>query len=184
MDERISFENQNGTVMLNRELKWLCNNLEEVANVLKRLGAIPQTMVNQTDYIFQLPSAQFGGNTRRIKFRIVDEKAFGVYLYDRSHNGTEAQFEFIHASDLSLVRALKWSEFPYVMVSKTRTRWILGEILFHLDRVENLGDVVEIESLNGAIVPEEVTLAISPYLFKKLEGSNEDYIEPGDRSGE
>jgi adenylate cyclase class IV len=177
MDERTLFERQNGTVKLNRELKGLCGNLEEVAEVLKRIGALPQSMeVNQTDYVFRLPSLLSGRDTRRIKFRLVNGEPFGVYLYDRFLEGTKATFEYIRPSDLTLVQALQSSDVPYVLISKTRTRWILGDILIHLDRVQGLGDVVEVETLGEDSIPNEVIEVITPYLFKKLEGSNEDYM--------
>jgi len=41
------------------------------------------------------------------------------------------------------------------VVSKTRTRWILGNILIHLDRVQGLGDVVEVEALGEGGIPVE-----------------------------
>lgn len=117
MVERTSFEMQNGPVKLNRELKGLCCKLEEVADVLRRLGALPQsTGVNQTDYIFRLPSLLSGKDTRRIKFRLVKGEPFGVYLYDRFLEGTEATFEYIRPSDLTLVHALQRSEVPYVII--------------------------------------------------------------------
>jgi adenylate cyclase class IV len=178
MDERNSFEKQNGTVKLNRELKGLCNKLEEVAEVLKSIGALPQLMeVNQTDYIFRLPSPLSGRDTRRIKFRLMNGEPFGVYLYDRFFEGTKATFEYIRPSDLTLVQALQSSEVPYVLISKTRTRWILGDILIHLDRVQGLGDIVEVETLSEGSIPNVVIEVIAPYLFKKLEGSNEDYMQ-------
>jgi adenylate cyclase class IV len=185
MDERTLFERQNGTVKLNRELKGLCGNLEEVAEVLKRIGALPQSMeVNQTDYVFRLPSLLSGRDTRRIKFRLVNGEPFGVYLYDRFLEGTKATFEYIRPSDLTLVQALQSSDVPYVLISKTRTRWILGDILIHLDRVQGLGDVVEVETLSEDSIPNEVIEVITPYLFKKLEGSNEDYMQLNDQRRE
>ena len=161
----------------NRELKALCVSLEKVADILKRMGAVPQSAaVHQTDYIFRLPSPLSGRDTRRIKFRIVNGEPFGVYLYDRFPEGTKVSFEFIRPSDLTLVQALQISGVPYVLVSKTRTRWMLGDILIHLDRVQDLGEVVEVETLSENGIPNEVIDAITPYVINKLEGSNEDYL--------
>ncbi|WP_146259667.1 hypothetical protein [Paenibacillus dendritiformis] len=54
-------------------------------------------------------------------------------------------------------------------------------LLIHLDRVQDLGDVVEVETLSEDSIPNEVIEVIAPYLFKKLEGSNEDYMQLNDR---
>jgi adenylate cyclase class IV len=179
MDGRTSFEKQHGTVSLKRAFKGLCSNLEEVASQLKRMGACLQMAeVEQTDYIFQLPSRLSGRNTRRIKFRLVDGKPFGVYLYDRFHEDSEVTFEFLRPSDLTLVSALQSSEVPYVRVSKTRSRWNLEDTIIHLDQVQGLGDVVEIETVNGNNIPDQLKDAVIPYLIKHLDGSNEDYFQP------
>ena len=184
MDGRISYEKHNGNVKLKRVLKGLCSNLEEVAEVLQSMGAVPQSKeVHQSDYVFRLPSSLSGRDTRRIKFRIVNGEPFGVYLYDRFPEGMEASFEFIRPSDLSLVQALQSSGVPYVLVSKTRTRWLLGDMLIHLDRVQDLGDVVEVEKASANDIPCEVVDAITPYIIKQLEGSNEDYMQPAVMGG-
>jgi len=53
---------------------------------------------------------------------------------------------------------------------------MLGDILIHLDRVQDLGEVVEVETLSENGIPNEVIDAITPYVINKLEGSNEDYL--------
>jgi len=44
--------------------------------------------------------------------------------------------------------------------------------MFHLDQVQGLGEVLEVDALNGAIIPDEMMKAIFPYLIKKTEAKD------------
>ncbi|QHT62552.1 hypothetical protein GXP70_22935 [Paenibacillus lycopersici] len=178
MDERISFEKHDGIVKLNRAYKGLCKRLDEIERMLMGLGAVLQLSgVHQTDYLFRLPSQLSGEDTRRIKFRLVNGEPFGIYLYDRHSEGSDITFEFIRPADRTLVEALQRSGVPYVCISKIRTRLTFHNLYIHLDQVEGLGDIIEIEAINGESIPDVVMCALAPYLVGKLTGSNEDYFQ-------
>lgn len=177
----IRFENSNSNeVKLKRVFKFKCLNREAIENFLQNHGASKISSVSQEDYLFRVISEHSNRDTKRIKVRYENGNPKCVYVYDRVIEASESTFDYFLISDVSYLDILKSANLPYKRVRKIRDRWKLGDLIFHLDLIEGLGEVIELENLNsenevnlGQIIFEK----IEKFLGEELSGSNEDLVQ-------
>ncbi len=129
--------------MKNLELKAKCSSLESVRRQLVNIKAEYRETVEQIDTYFNAPKG-------RVKLREIDGgKAYLVY-YERP-NGAESRFSTYQMWDIPSPGAFKEIMSTVlgmkVIVEKLRELWLYGDTRIHLDRVANLGEFVELETV-------------------------------------
>ena len=129
--------------MKNLELKAKCGSFESVRQRLVYLKAEYRETVEQIDTYFNAPKG-------RVKLREIEVgKAYLVY-YERP-NGAASRFSTYQVWDIPSPAAFKEIMSTVlgvkVIVEKQRELWLFGDTRIHLDRVMNLGEFVELETV-------------------------------------
>ena len=129
--------------MKNIELKAKCGCLDSVRRQLVDFKAEYRETVEQIDTYFNVPKG-------RLKLREINGGRACLVYYERP-NSTESRFSTYQMWDipnpvafkdiLSTVLGVK------VIVEKQREFWLFGDTRIHLDRVINLGEFVELETV-------------------------------------
>lgn len=153
------------------EIKIRVKDLSEVESKLKEFGCILSGPINQHDIIYsknglkEFESAKEGDVILRIRkqdhnteFNLKQQKSS-----EMDNLEYETEISNLEAMD-NILKALGW--FPEVEVKKVRRKGKLGEYEICLDRVEELGDFIELEKFTDDNAdPDEVR----EELFKVLE---------------
>jgi len=133
--------------MLNVELKAHYDDLRRAAAIARRLGAVRQWQRRQVDTYF-LTSAG------RLKVRQVAGQPAELIAYRRADVAAARESHYLVCpipDGRRLSQALGMVLQQGVVVDKTRTLYLLGNVRIHLDRVTNLGSFIEFEAvLSGA----------------------------------
>lgn len=128
---------------LNVEIKAFCRHPEQVRSVLQEAGAVLRGTDEQTDVYFHVPRG-------RLKLRQgTIEKA--LIFYERPDQAGPKKSEVLlypAAEGERLRKVLAKALGVRAVVRKTREIYFLENIKFHLDRVEGLGQFVEIEVMD------------------------------------
>ena len=131
----------------NVELKARLDRFADAAEICRRLGAVDKGTVEQTDTYFSM------GNYR-LKLR---ESANGEHFligYSRpdSAEARKSQYRLQRVENPGAMKATLSRQWGVKAVVKKARRWFLWEdrVRIHLDRVEGLGDFLEIEAVVGA----------------------------------
>ena len=129
--------------MKNLELKAKCGSLESVRQRLVYLKAEYRETVEQIDTYFNAPKG-------RVKLREIDGgKAYLVY-YERA-NSAASRFSTYQVWDIpspaAFMEIMSTVLGVKVTVEKRRELWLFGDTRIHLDRVINLGEFVELETV-------------------------------------
>jgi adenylate cyclase class IV len=138
--------------MRNLELKFSCSDLEAVRRRAEQLGARDEGVLVQEDHFFPAPHSRlklrdFGNGTGElISYRRPDsvEAAGSDYFIYRT--GDPRELANVLADALGG---------PSGAVVKVRHLFLLRHTRIHLDRVECLGDFVELESVLSGQTEEE-----------------------------
>jgi len=128
----------------NIEIKARCNDLETIQKILKSGNAEFKGTDRQIDSYFKVNSGRLKlreGNIENALIHYnredkVEAKESDVLLYKSSKNSLLKEL---------LVRALGL----LVTVDKQREIYFIGNVKFHLDKVEDLGEFVEIEAIGS-----------------------------------
>lgn len=169
----------------NLELKHRCSDFREVRKVLAKLGAIKDVTKKQKDYFFNLP-AEKKKQKGRMKLRVESDRMYVVY-YERPGfvEGKDAisDYSILDATKMTL-DFLTTSLGVSAVVDKKREVWRLDNTVFHLDTVNNVGGIFEIElQKKGKLVKSDrakfldYKTALLPYLGKVIKGSNSDLVQ-------
>src|SRR3989344_1524430 len=146
------------------EIKIKVNSLDDIEEKLKQQGCVFSEPIFQHDVVYS--SAQntesydkIGGvGYVAIRIRYQDNKATLTLKKQQSHemDNLEYESELENPKDVhEMLLILGWK--PEVEVKKTRKKGKLGEYEICLDRVEKLGDYLELEKLtNDDVNPEEI----------------------------
>ncbi len=165
----------------NLELKRFCSDFRRIREVLKVLGAKKETIKNQTDYFFNFPSRK-----ARLKLRIEGNKQLLVY-YERpdfsKSKSTMSKVKLYDIRDAELLKFLSETLGVKAVVKKRREVWRKVNTVFHIDTVEGVGGIFEIElQKKGKIAPSDQKLfkhyqnQLLPYLGRVIKGSNVDLV--------
>jgi len=159
-----------------RAVKRFCPDFQPVRHALETLGVSFRRNCWQIDYVFLVP----GSESRRVKLRIEDERQF-VYLYDRDqpdYSPNDFQFFELNAPQIKdIIAAILPTR---AVVRKQREEWQDGNAVFHLDTIDGIGRVFEIE----LIFPDQGSNPgidlydkhLEPLLGEAIKVSNEDLL--------
>lgn len=169
---------------INLELKYRCNDFEGIREELKKIGAKRKNILRQKDYFFNLPETT--GIPARLKLRIQDGKQVLVFYKraDFSEQNSAPADVFLYAvRDKELLNFLCSCLGIKAIVIKKRELWQKENTVFHLDEIENIGKIFEIEirtneknRIKDEQMLQEYKKRLSPFLDKIVKGSNVDLM--------
>jgi adenylate cyclase class IV len=140
-----------GAARRNLELKAHDIDPEQSLDACKRLGAEDRGTLLQKDTYFDVPKG-------RLKLRREGNTAH-LIAYERpdSPGQRESRYRIVEIDDpVGLEEALAGVLGVTVVVSKERRLFLFGSVRIHLDRVDGLGNFIELE---GVAATEEVDLS-------------------------
>jgi len=156
----------------NIEVKCPLADREAVEDRLRALGAGWHWTDRQTDTFFAVPTGWLklrepaGGFAELISYRRSTEDS----------GPRRSEYDVVPVDDPGLVKRLLSRVLPVDgVVEKTRTLWFHGHTRIHLDRVENLGEFLELETVVDDISPEEAR-AEADRLIEALELPREEFL--------
>jgi predicted adenylyl cyclase CyaB len=150
--------------------------IESVEAVLPRVKAIAEsgpTEIVQDDTFFNCPNG-------RLKLRAFSETAGELIFYQRpDQTGPKESFYVISptASPNTLREVLSLAYGQSGRVRKQRTLFLMERTRIHLDRVEGLGDFIELEVVLSEGEPAEAGVNVARELLAKLGIPPEQLIE-------
>lgn len=129
--------------MRNIELKARLRDIAQGENVCKKIGAVYQGDIRQTDTYFNVP-------TGRLKLRENNPGTIELICYDRRDESLSkaSDYEIVQARP-ELCGVLARALGVRCVVSKVRRLWLWHNVRIHLDTVENLGAFLEFEAVLG-----------------------------------
>lgn len=133
--------------MRNIEFKAHLRDRAAVEMRLAELGAELVWTRHQRDTFFEAPLA-------RLKLRVADGAAPELIAYVRSDRGAARPSDWtaVEVPDAEAFVAVVGRALPVeAVVDKQRTLWMHGHTRVHLDRVEGLGDFLELETVLDGI---------------------------------
>ncbi|VVC99817.1 unnamed protein product [Leptidea sinapis] len=164
--------------MRNVEIKAKVLNYEKICNLAEQLSGAPYKLIKQDDTFYKV-------NNGRLKLRFYEDKSATLVRYDRNDEGGPkmSNYELLEFSsnehdksellNSMLTKCLGLGG----RVVKDRKLFMVGQTRIHIDRVEGLGEFMELE----VVLREDQTLeegqSIANELQTKLQVSNEDLIE-------
>lgn len=128
----------------NIEIKLRVDDLTTVESKAAALANYGPELLVQTDTFFNVP-------TGRLKLRQFDDGKSELIAYQRSDSATVRESKWSRylidsaQSAEELRETLAMATPPTVIVHKRRTLYLIGQTRVHLDRVDQLGDFVELE---------------------------------------
>ncbi len=167
---------------LNRELKAYCVDLEAARETLRAHGAAFVEVKEQVDHYYRLPAGDDSEGTRRLKLRV--EKGTGTLIYYRERQEAGArtsQVRMSSADDPGINDVLQAALGTRAVVRKRRELWRKGNVVFNLDTVEGVGQILEVEvqAEKGCDIDaqvDEYRSLFDRYLNGYIAGSNEDLV--------
>ena len=168
----------------NLELKHYCDDFRWIRKALKELGAEKEIVKKQKDYFFDLPQEK-KKQKARLKLRIENKTMFLVY-YERpdfvAGKDTTADIALLE-TDMKTLKFLEKSLGVTAIVEKKREVWRLGNTVFHLDTVKDVGTIFEVEVQTDSGISKKdkqnfnlYQKTLKPFLGKIIRGSNVDLV--------
>lgn len=132
------------------EVKVPCRDLDDLERRLIVRGARFIDEVDQEDVYLAHPCRDFGDSDEALRIRRSGRECRLTYKGPKLDDETKTRTELETCVDPNVRRILEMVGFEEVMtVHKTRRLLMLDDIEFSLDRVEGLGDYVELEYKGG-----------------------------------
>ncbi len=134
--------------MLEIELKAHCDDLDSITDKIISVGAVKHVDRKERDLYFNHPSRNFAETDEALRIRTIDEQCIFTYKGPKIGERTKTRFEEeVEFQDLESMKTILLKlGFPFVdEVIKDRTIYILDDIEICIDRVEGVGDFVELE---------------------------------------
>jgi len=155
---------------VNIEIKAVVHDPAERLELARRLSDRPETLLVQHDVFF-------GRQTGMLKLRRINGSAAELIAYTREQGDQPrpSRYEIAPVVDFeSTRRTLGAALGELASVRKTRRLFLRGRTRIHLDRVEGLGDFLELEVVLGPGDDEESGREEAASLMDQLG------VEPGD----
>jgi predicted adenylyl cyclase CyaB len=156
----------------NVEIKARVSDLTELEHKVRQLAEHGPQHLTQTDTFFH---ALHG----RLKLREFGDGSAELIAYSRADQGGPKISSYQRAAvqdPAALKRALAGSNGMHLQVRKTRTVYLAGQTRVHLDRVEGLGDFMELEVVLTDQQTAQHGEAIAQQLMQALGISTEQLI--------
>ena len=135
---------------VNREIKAYCPDFEPVRQLLRDGGATLIEVKEQVDRYYNLPAARDEEGTRRLKLRVADGQRQLIFYCDRQEDDTRiSRVDLWEIHDTRVTEVLDVALGNRVTVRKQRELWSKENVKFHLDTVESVGQVFEVEGAGG-----------------------------------
>jgi adenylate cyclase class IV len=163
----------------NVEIKRFCEDFLPVRRMLRQLGAKHVVTKRQTDTFLRLPH-EGDHRFQRLKVREEQRKVQLVGYTDSYRDGLRDVDYLVTLISRGVKDLLVGALGVRTVVRKKRELWMLGTTRFHLDTVEGVGRVFEVEVVLKEDEPfddaERYLRLFEPYLGQRIEGSNEDLL--------
>jgi predicted adenylyl cyclase CyaB len=132
----------------NVELKARLDRVADAAETCRRIGAVDKGTIEQTDTYFSM------GNYR-LKLREQNDGQHFLIGYSRpdAAEARKSQYRLQRVENPGATKATLARQWGVKVVVKKARRWFLweGRVRIHIDRVEGLGDFLELEAVVGSI---------------------------------
>ena len=167
---------------LNREIKGYCPDFAHARQLLQDLGATFIKVKEQVDSYYHPPASDDSQGTRRFKLRVEKGKGELVFYQERQKNGARtSRFQTWETDDHRIGEVLDSALDIRAVVCKRRELWGKENVLFNLDTVEGVGQVLEVEvkDLEGCDIDARVAeyrRLMGPCLGPDIHGSDEDLV--------
>ncbi|QEG21849.1 class IV adenylate cyclase [Mariniblastus fucicola] len=148
----------------NIEIKFRVDDLDRIESNAAAIADRGPELLVQEDVFFNADSG-------RLKLRKFDDGSAELIAYHRSDSDSirESRWYAYRTEDpASLQAALAMTVGQGVTVFKRRTLFLVGQTRVHLDRVESLGEFVELEVVLGDNDSQEHGLTIANELAQRL----------------
>ena len=155
------------------EIKARCHDLDKARELILGWGAELLGRENQTDTFYNVPTGRL-----KLRFSSAERLLIGYERPDQA--GPKHCIVDLYPTDNPemLDKVLSARLGVKVIVRKDRERWLLNNVKFHLDRVEKLGEFVEIEILGKRSLDTEESLRpVCEHYMQKLGIRKDDLIE-------
>lgn len=157
----------------NVEIKARCRDFVRQASLAEKLASGKPEQLQQEDTFFNVP-------TGRLKLREFADGSGELIQYERPDavEPTESQYVLAPTGDPQAVKtALTNALGMRAVVRKQRTVYLVGQTRVHFDRVENLGEFIELEVVltPGQSFAEGVDVAAK--LMRQLEIDERNLVE-------
>lgn len=167
---------------LNRELKAYCNDFTTARQLLREHGAEFVEIKEQVDHYYRLPPADSADGTRRLKLRVEHGKGELIYYCEGQERGARtSRFQTASTDDPLMGDVLAAALGVSAIVRKQRELWRKDNVVFNLDTVEGVGQILEVEvqAQDGCDIDLQIAeyqRLFQPCLGDHIVGSNEDLV--------
>ena len=167
---------------LNREIKAYCNDFATARQLLRSHGATFVEVKQQVDYYYRLPPADSADGTHRLKLRMEHGKGELIYYCEGQEAGARtSRFQTALTDDPLMRDVLAAALGVRAVVRKQRELWHKDNVVFNLDTVEGVGEILEVEvqAQDGCDIDLQITeyqRLFKPCLGDHIVGSNEDLV--------
>lgn len=165
----------------NIEIKARVEDFEAMRSIADSLSDGPVEVIPQEDTFFQTPRG-------RLKLRVFSPQSGCLIYYERTDQDGPKRSDYTLArthDPEALKAALTLALGLRGVVRKTRYLYMVGQTRIHLDKVEGLGDFLELEVVlhdgqsdaEGQVIAEDLMQALGVERTALLEGAYMDLIE-------
>lgn len=148
----------------NIEVKFQTESLEEGERMADEIGASFQAELTQIDTYFETPSG-------RLKLRQFPGNPSQLIYYERPDSERSRLSRYDVAEIFDTENFLKIAEKIFrteAVVRKTRRLYLFGNTRIHFDRVEDLGNFIELETVLEEVIPQEHAQEEHDYVLDSL----------------
>jgi predicted adenylyl cyclase CyaB len=167
---------------LNREIKAYCRDFEPVRVILRKRSADLVAVKEQVDYYYRLPPEDYDAGTRRLKLRVEPAASELIYYVEGQEDGARtSRFRIAAVDDSAMGGVLEAALGTRAVVRKRRELWRKDNVVFNLDTVEGVGQILEVEVQDEAgcdidAQVDEYRSLLGRHLNGYITGSNEDLV--------
>ncbi len=126
--------------MKNHEIKVRLTEVKAVIALIKLSGADYKGVLRQTDYYL-------GKAKRKVKVRVINGKKFQLIVYARVERSGRKESTYTIKNLTPAEKTVLLGKNVICCVKKTRKLWTYKNTRIHLDRVNGLGDFLELETV-------------------------------------
>jgi predicted adenylyl cyclase CyaB len=155
----------------NIEIKARCSNQESIRNILKTGNAEFKGIDHQIDTYFNV-------NSGRLKLREGNiENALIHYNREDKDDAKESDVILYQNTKNSLLKELLSRALGHlVIIDKEREIYFIGNVKFHLDKVKDLGEFIEIEAIGNDVTDKENLMSQCKFYLNLFGIGKEDLV--------